>query len=67
VEAPRAVGGGLIRSLGGWFEVTALRRLDIHEAADDRILGSGDFVQRIIKEADDNLRRHFPVWAEERK
>ncbi len=41
---PDLVGGGLVRSLGGWSEVKALRRSGIRELADERILGSGDFV-----------------------
>jgi putative transposase len=40
-------GGGLIRSAGGVFALVA-RGSDAHEAADDRILGSGDFVESIL-------------------
>jgi putative transposase len=43
-KRPELVGGGLIRSLGGWSAVLALRKKDIREAHDERILGSGDFV-----------------------
>ncbi|MBI5180488.1 MAG: transposase [Nitrospirae bacterium] len=46
------IGGGLIRSAGGWFEVLALRRQKLQIASDTRILGSGDFVERILKEAE---------------
>ncbi|MCF6291601.1 MAG: hypothetical protein L3J03_11485, partial [Desulfobacterales bacterium] len=53
---PDLVGGGLVRSLGGWSEVKALRRSGIRELADERILGSGDFVEQIIKEADVGIR-----------
>ncbi len=55
-KRPELVGGGLNRSLGGWAEVKALRRLGIGDPADDRILGSGEFVEQIIKEADARLR-----------
>jgi REP element-mobilizing transposase RayT len=60
---PDLVGGGLIRSFGGWSEVKALRRAGIRELADDRILGSGDFVERVIKESAGHVRRQFSVLA----
>ncbi|MBI5417593.1 hypothetical protein HZA55_06560, partial [Candidatus Poribacteria bacterium] len=44
--------GGLIRSAGGWFEVIALKRQKIKMASDTRILGSGEFVEEILKEAE---------------
>jgi len=49
---PHLVGGGLIRSAGGWSEVKALRRIGTQEKADERILGSGPFVAQILDEAD---------------
>ena len=45
------VGGGLIRSLGGWSQVLSLRRRGEAEASDQRILGGGEFVERIFSEA----------------
>jgi putative transposase len=45
-------GGGLRRSAGGWREVAALRRGREHWAADERILGSGAFVEAILREAE---------------
>ena len=57
---PELVGGGLIRSMGGWSEVLALRKRGTKRATDDRILGDGEFVERVIKEWDEfgrtNLR-----------
>jgi len=58
---PELVGGGLIRSMGGWSAVKALRRAGDRELFDDRILGSGDFVERVIKEADVKVRYQFAV------
>jgi putative transposase len=56
---PELVGGGLVRSLGGWSEVKALRKLGITEASDDRVLGSGDFIERLLREATSQVGRHF--------
>ena len=57
---PELVGGGLIRSLGGWSAVKALRRSGERELSDDRILGSGDFVEQIIKEAETKIKYQLP-------
>ena len=56
---PELVGGGLVRSLGGWSQVVSLRRHGDRELADERILGSGDFVQRILDEAEERQKHHF--------
>ncbi len=42
---PELVGGGLIRSLGGWSEVLASRKRGEKQAFDQRIPGDGDFVK----------------------
>jgi len=48
---PELVGGGLLRSLGGWSQVLALRRRGSRVAADARVLGSGAFVEHLLREA----------------
>jgi len=53
------VGGGLIRSLGGWSQVFSLRGNKEGVEHDARILGGGDFVAHILGEADKNLRRQL--------
>jgi putative transposase len=58
---PELVGGGLIRSLGGWSAVKAMRLSGDRELGDDRILGSGEFVERIIKEAEAKIKYQLPV------
>lgn len=45
-------GGGLLRSVGGWSEVIALKRKGEKVVSDERILGKGEFVEGIIKEAE---------------
>ncbi len=47
------LGGGLIRSLGGWSQVLSLRRKGIKVASDERILGSGGFIERLLLEAEE--------------
>jgi REP element-mobilizing transposase RayT len=49
---PDLVGGGLVRSAGGWAAVRALRRQKEPTLGDPRILGSGDFVAHLLHEAD---------------
>jgi putative transposase len=56
---PDLVGGGLIRSVGGWSEVLSLRRAKEQVLTDERILGSGDFVEAILSEADERLKHLF--------
>ncbi len=48
---PDLHGGGLVRSVGGWEKVAALRRGREAWAADERILGSSDFVEAMQREA----------------
>jgi len=56
---PDLVGGGLIRSLGGWSKVLSLRARGEQEEYDARILGGGDFVHAIMREADEKLMRQM--------
>jgi len=53
------VGGGLIRSMGGWSQVVSMRKLGLKERSDERILGSGDFVNEVVNEANKALRHQF--------
>ena len=63
-DRPELVGGGLIRSLGGWSNVISLRKHGDRELSDERILGSGAFVDQIIKEADDRIKRQLPEHSQ---
>jgi putative transposase len=53
------VGGGLVRSLGGWSQVLSLRGKEKRVKHDVRILGGEDFMGQILKEADGKLRRQL--------
>jgi hypothetical protein len=57
------IGGGLIRSNGGWANVTAMRRAKIFEKADERILGDGDFVQKVLTAAEEKMKRRYVLQA----
>jgi len=57
-------GGGLIRSAGGWESVEALSAMDGHEKSDERILGSGEFVESILAEHQEALERRYALKAE---
>jgi putative transposase len=50
-KRPKLVGGGLIRSLGGWSQVLSLRRKGIKVAFDERVLGGDDFIERLLSDA----------------
>jgi hypothetical protein len=47
------IGGGLLRSVGGWSEVVSMRSRGMGIASDERILGSSRFVDRVIAEAEE--------------
>ncbi|MBI5586197.1 MAG: transposase [Deltaproteobacteria bacterium] len=64
---PELVGGGLLRSQGGWSQVVSMRRHGEMEMADERVLGSGDFVEKILAEADEQVRLQFPPLEKEKK
>lgn len=55
------VGGGLIRTLGGWSQVLSHRKNDEKIVTDQRILGQGDFVERILREADKRIKSQLSV------
>ena len=50
---PELVGGGLIRSVGGWSTIKALRSNSPRVMGAERILGSSDFVEAVLKRADE--------------
>ncbi len=52
-KRPELVGGGLIRSLGGWSQVLSFRRKGMKVASDERILGGDEFIQRLMSEAEE--------------
>jgi len=51
------VGGGLIRSAGGWVAVQSLRKSKERFANDERILGSSEFVTSVLKKANEDYEK----------
>jgi hypothetical protein len=64
---PELVGGELIRSLGGWSAMKAMRRSGDRELSDDRILGSGEFFERIINETEVQIKYQLPAKDQHQK
>ncbi|MFH1351176.1 MAG: hypothetical protein ABII26_09590 [Pseudomonadota bacterium] len=60
---PELVGGGLIRSLGGWSQVLSLRRRGEKIASDERILGSSEFVQSLLDEVNEREKETLRLRA----
>jgi len=57
------VGGGLIRSVGGWSEVKKCRDMGLRVQSDERILGSSDFVERVLRQADEQLEEKYRLQS----
>ena len=61
---PELVGGGLIRSLGGWKAARGLRGGSLRLKGDERILGDRDFVLQVLKASEEELERKYRSKAE---
>jgi putative transposase len=60
---PELVGGGLVRSIGGWQAFKALDRADAHLKSDERILGDSDFVEEVLNAAREKRERRYQLQA----
>jgi len=62
---PDLIGGGLIRSAGGWSAVKQLRRANACQKGDERILADGQYVQDVLlNEAALRLDRQYRIKAQ---
>ncbi len=61
---PELVGGGLVRSAGGWSAVKAMRRAQDHMKSDERILGDGEFAQAVLDQAQERLEERYRLKAQ---
>jgi len=62
-KRPELVGGGLIRSLGGWSAVKTSRGIKDRIKGDERILGDGDFVQSVLVDCQQQFERRYHYQA----
>ncbi len=60
---PDLVGGGLVRSMGGWTTLKGLRKSGTRIKGDERILGSSDFVEKVLKAANEDLEEKAQLGA----
>lgn len=60
---PDLVGGGLIRSQGGWAAVKSLRRTGAFQKGDERILGDGHFVEEVLTKANEQFEQRHRLAA----
>jgi putative transposase len=58
---PELTGGGLVRSAGGWSEVLSMRKRGERQFSDERILGSGEFVEEVLGEAGEAQKEMLPM------
>jgi len=61
---PELVGGGLIRSAGGWSAVKAMRRAQSRMKGDERILGDGEFAQSVLDAAKEQYEERYLLQAQ---
>jgi hypothetical protein len=58
---PDLVGGGILRSTGGWLGLTGYRKAGIRIKGDERILGDSDFVESVLKTAREALEEKYEL------
>lgn len=63
-KRPDLVGGGLIRSYGGWYTVKSFRKMKSYQKGDERILGNGDFVEQVLAAAEEKMKRKYLLCAQ---
>ena len=61
---PDLVGGGIVRSAGGWGALKAIRKNESRMKGDERILGGGDFVDSVLTAAQEDLDRKYKRLSE---
>ena len=51
----------MLRSAGGWTGVKALRKSGEYQKGDERILGDGDFVEKVLAQATEQMERKYRI------
>ncbi len=57
------IGGGLIRSAGGWSKIKDYRKSGVFLKSDERVLGDTEFVKSVLKEAQEAMDQKYILAA----
>jgi hypothetical protein len=49
----------LLRSVGGWAALKGFRDIGVRIKGEERLLGSSDFVERVLKQANEQLEEKY--------
>ncbi len=60
---PDLTGGGLLRSFGGWTALKGFRNAGIRVKGDEQILGDSDFVEKVLKSAEEAFEEKYELKA----
>jgi REP element-mobilizing transposase RayT len=63
-KRPDLIGGGLLRSQGGWSGVKSMIKAGEYQKGDERILGDGSFVTEVLSHAEEALKNRYRMKAE---
>ena len=61
---PDLVGGGLLRSSGGWKGLKSALEMGIHLKGDERILGDSLFVESVLEEQEEHFERRYHLQSQ---
>ena len=62
-KRPDLVGGGLVRSVGGWHALKELRKRKVYMKGDERILGDSDFIEAVLQSCQDEYEHKYLLKA----
>jgi len=62
-KRPDLIGGGLLRSHGGWSGVRSMVKAGAYQKGDERILGDGEFVTEVLACAKEKLENKYRMKA----
>ena len=54
----------MLRSSGGWIGLKEFRKAGIRVKGDERILGDSDFVENVLKAADEKFEERYALIAQ---
>ncbi len=62
-KRPDLVGGGLVRSVGGWHALKELRKRRVYMKGDERILGDSDFIEAVLQSCQEEYEHKYLLKA----